>query len=523
MPTLINTRTRRTEHGRSRPTTSITVQQAPQPSFTLRPITHALSIAACCITLVMAAPKAVLAQAPEAQPSEQHPANTHQVYAIPAGPLAPALRNLASAANVLLTFTAEQTNGKTTSGLQGQYSTQAALSTLLAGSGLQAAQLDNGGYVLRVAPVAEPPAERVAPATTLLPAAIVHGSLDDDVLEQRMSLSAAKIIVGRDEIEAFGDASMGEVIRRMPSISFGGPPGENNDARIRGLNKEYTQILIDGQPAPGRDFAIDQIPAHLVERIEIIRTTTANMDNQGIAGTVNIIMRKPPKERTARWHAAVAQMPDAPGSGTFGSAGMTLGDSLDNFRYQVDGVVQRRNGVRTKDRQDYNNGGTTLTNRELDYEFREHSEVGLSARLNWQLNEQDEFSLAPRYLYSREDKERDRLKKATLSDAERMDQAKTRQYLGLNGEWQRKVDTTSRYNLGFNLQGTDTQTDKTERKGPAGGSFENLPTFASGNDDSIQEKGFTLRSSMQKHLGGIHALDIGAEAGQTQWNMHKQG
>ncbi|NMY15825.1 TonB-dependent receptor [Pseudomonas sp. WS 5019] len=526
MPALINPRTRRKEHGGIRqttPATSINVQQAPQPPLTQRPITYAASIAACSIALAMAVPDAVLAQTPAAQTSAQQPASTLQDYTIPAGPLAPALRSLASAANLLLTFTAEQTDGKTTSGLQGQYSTQAALSTLLAGTGLQAAQLDNGGYVLRVAPVAEPPDEPVAPATTLLPAAIVHGSLDDDVVEQRMSLSAAKIIVGRDEIETFGDASMGEVIRRMPSISFGGPPGENNDARLRGLNKEYTQILIDGQPTPGRDFSIDQIPAQLVERIEIIRTTTANMDNQGIAGTVNIIMRKPPKERTSRWHVATGTLPDAPGAGTFGSAGLTLGDSLDNFRYQVDGVVQRRNGVRTKDRQDYNNGGATLTNRELDYEYREHDELGLSARLQWQLNEQDEFSLDPRYLYSREDKERDRLKKATLSDAERMDQAKTRQYLGLNGLWQRTVDPTSRYNLGFNLQGTDTQTDKTERKGAAGGSFDNLPTFASGNDDSIREKGFTLRSSMQKHLGGIHALDIGAEAGKTEWDMHKLG
>lgn len=75
-----------------------------------------------------------------------------QSYRIPAGPLAPALRNLAGSANLLLSFTAAQTDGKTTAGLDGSYTAPAALAALLAGSGLQAVPLETGGYVLRAAP-----------------------------------------------------------------------------------------------------------------------------------------------------------------------------------------------------------------------------------------------------------------------------------------------------------------------------------------------------------------------------------
>ncbi|SNR60067.1 outer-membrane receptor for ferric coprogen and ferric-rhodotorulic acid [Methylobacillus rhizosphaerae] len=85
--------------------------------------------------------------------TEASPTGHVQHYDIAAGQLAPALRSLASSANVLLTFTDAQTAGKTTAGIAGQYTLPAALSALLSGTGLEAVALDTGGYVLR--PVAK--------------------------------------------------------------------------------------------------------------------------------------------------------------------------------------------------------------------------------------------------------------------------------------------------------------------------------------------------------------------------------
>lgn len=448
---------------------------------------------------------------------------------VPAGPLADALNRFALQAGVVIVMDANKIKGLRSPGLKGGFGVEEGFNLLLRGSGYAIDKVA-AGYTLRAAPAATQPAPARPAADAsvgtdvemaVMPVVEVHASLRGDPLEERMSLSAAKIIIGREEIEAFGDASMGEVIRRMPSISFGGPPGENNDARIRGLNKEYTQLLIDGQPVPGRDFAIDQIPAHLVERLEIIRTTTANIDNQGIAGTVNIILKKPPKERVAKWTAGVGAMPDAPGDGKSMNLGMTYGNAVEGFRYQFDATAQNRFGVRTKDRQDFNNGLDVLTNREKDFEVREHREAAISGRLTWQLNALDEFRLDPRYTYSSENKERDRLKKATLSDAERMDQIKTRQYAGLNGQWQRAIGNDQRYVLGFNLQHTRTDVDKEERKGAAGLPFTSLPTFVSGNDDRITEDGIALRASMQKRLARTHALDMGVDLSRVDWDMTK--
>ncbi len=436
-------------------------------------------------------------------------------YSIPPGPLGDVLARFAATSGIRLSFDPALVAGQRSSGLQGRHTTRDGLERILENSGFELVDVGNGAYTLRKqAQAAWLDAAQLAPV-------MVHGSLGGDPLEERMSLSAAKIIVGQEEIERFGDASMGEVIRRMPSVSFGGPPGENNDARIRGLGKEYTQILIDGQPVPGREFAIDQIPAHMVERIEIIRTTTANIDNQGIAGTVNIILKKLPDARVAKWSAGLGTMPDAPGDGRMWNLGATYGNGDDRFRYQLDATGQNRFGVRTKDRRDFANGLGVMTNRENDFEVREHSEGALSARLNWQLDAQDSVRLDPRLTYSREDKRRDRLKKADLSDAERMEQVKTREYFGLNGQWQRTLDADARYTLGFNLQRIDIDTDKHEFKGKAGQPFSALPNYAGGNDDRIREDGVSVRATTQQRVAEIHALDLGVELFGNSWQSDK--
>lgn len=112
-----------------------------------RPIATAIALALCGLTVLAASPAAAAQDAQTASAARQR-------YSIPAGPLAPALRSLAGSANLLLSFTAAQTDGRTTAGLDGDYTAAGALTAVLAGSGLQAVPLQTGGYVLRPAPAA---------------------------------------------------------------------------------------------------------------------------------------------------------------------------------------------------------------------------------------------------------------------------------------------------------------------------------------------------------------------------------
>src|SRR5262249_35822467 len=57
----------------------------------------------------------------------------------------------------------------------------------------------------------------------------------------------------------------------------------------------YTQILINGERIPGEDidrsFWVDRIPAELIERVEIVRSSSADRSGDALAGAINIILR----------------------------------------------------------------------------------------------------------------------------------------------------------------------------------------------------------------------------------------
>lgn len=112
--------------------------------------------------------------------------------------------------------------------------------------------------------------------------------------ELRRNDTAGRLIVGRNDLERFGDSNLSDVLKRQPGVSVNG-----SEIRMRGLGAGYTQILINGDPAPG-SFTIDSISPDLIERIEILRTAMADTSAQSVAGSINIILRKPRGENTRR-------------------------------------------------------------------------------------------------------------------------------------------------------------------------------------------------------------------------------
>ncbi|MBF2018494.1 MAG: TonB-dependent receptor plug domain-containing protein [Rivularia sp. T60_A2020_040] len=120
---------------------------------------------------------------------------------------------------------------------------------------------------------------------------------NDNPIEQRLEAPNQVIIIDRQEIERFNDATAGDVLRRLPGVVITGPFDENRDVRLRGFAPGFTQILIDGQQLPGsrdnRQLEVNRIPASAIEQIEIIRTPTAGQNSQGVAGTINIVLKQP--------------------------------------------------------------------------------------------------------------------------------------------------------------------------------------------------------------------------------------
>ena len=106
-------------------------------------------------------------------------------------------------------------------------------------------------------------------------------------------------LYGREELDKYGDTQLSDVLKRLPGINVQG-----GALRMRGLGGAFTQILVNGEPAPP-GFNLEQISPAQVERVEVSKAPTADQSAQAIAGTVNIILKDAPR--------VVAEGP-APGS-----------------------------------------------------------------------------------------------------------------------------------------------------------------------------------------------------------------
>ncbi|MDB5686926.1 MAG: hypothetical protein JWR77_1515, partial [Rhizorhabdus sp.] len=101
---------------------------------------------------------------------------------------------------------------------------------------------------------------------------------------------------GLEYFQRFEPVSVGEMLKRVPGVTFTSDVLEYDGVQMRGLPPGFTQVLINGRRAPGgesdRSFFVDRIPAELVERIEIVRSPRADQPSEGVAGTLNVITKE---------------------------------------------------------------------------------------------------------------------------------------------------------------------------------------------------------------------------------------
>jgi outer membrane receptor protein involved in Fe transport len=105
-----------------------------------------------------------------------------------------------------------------------------------------------------------------------------------------MELSLDKRIfnVGKDLANAGGNAN--DILMNLPSVAVD-PEG---NVRLRGSSN--VRILIDGKPSGLVSFkgsaGLRQLPANMVERVEVITNPSARYEAEGMAGVINIILKK---------------------------------------------------------------------------------------------------------------------------------------------------------------------------------------------------------------------------------------
>lgn len=230
-------------------------------------------------------------------------------------------------------------------------------------------------------------------------------ALDQD--EERQLNPVAKSIIGRSELEKFDDQTVGQVLRRVVGISYSGPPGVVKDVRMRGMDKGYTQILVDGEPVLGtagkEQLQVDRIPADMIERIEILRNPTADIELAGVGGTINIVLRRAPAERIARYRLQAGKQ----GDGHTGDFGITFGNRSKQAGWLLNASLQQR-VERLADERLQRNANGDLQQRQTEQKPANIKEYSLAPRFDYSINTAWLLEIDPFLSFTREDKEKDK-------------------------------------------------------------------------------------------------------------------
>ena len=161
----------------------------------------------------------------------------------------------------------------------------------------------------------------------------IRFSLEQSIVQKRAATSVVDVVTAED-IGKMPDKNIADSLQRVPGVtisSAGANEGGFDEAdrvSMRGTNPSLTQTLINGHSVASGDwFVLDQVgntvgrsvsytllPSELVSRIVVHKSSEASLVEGGVAGSVDIITRRPLefKQETTLEASAGAAYADLP-------------------------------------------------------------------------------------------------------------------------------------------------------------------------------------------------------------------
>jgi iron complex outermembrane recepter protein len=234
--------------------------------------------------------------------------DTPAKLSVTAQPLGDALRSVAKQADIQVLFAPDLVDGRAAPRVEGQMTPREALTRLLTGTRLVAAEQGPGVVVVRNE-AASPETKPVAARTALIaPAPAPNDALEEIVVTaQRREESLQNVPISitafsRATMDAQGTRTIDDLSRLTPGISFVRSANNNNsessDISIRGISSNAgaatTGIYIDDTPIQGRHLSFpsyNTYPALFdIERVEVLRGPQGTLFGAGSeGGTVRFI------------------------------------------------------------------------------------------------------------------------------------------------------------------------------------------------------------------------------------------
>lgn len=234
-------------------------------------------------------------------------------FAIPAGDLRRSISLYSQATGIQVVVAASDAAGRRSAAVRGRTTAQAALTTMLRGTGL-VARLQGDLVVLQVATAlasADPvPMQATggeeAEASGDIVVTGLRKSLESAAAARRDAIGLTDSIFAKD-IAAFPDTNVAESIQRIPGVQITRDAGEGRQIAVRGLNADFTRVRLNGMEAlattgttdqrgavnRSRSFDFNIFASELFSRIDVVKARSPSLDEGGIAATVDLHTLRP--------------------------------------------------------------------------------------------------------------------------------------------------------------------------------------------------------------------------------------
>ncbi|MEX0327034.1 MAG: TonB-dependent receptor plug domain-containing protein, partial [Puniceicoccaceae bacterium] len=130
---------------------------------------------------------------------------------------------------------------------------------------------------------------------------------DRDILARRQSVAPMDQISG-EELQDITDDGLGDTLEKIAGVTVDTEEGSVSGINIRGAGPKQTRVTLDGQSVAGGGGrgttrgarVMSQIPREFLNRIQVMKAPTPDMDADAIGGTVDLQTSHVADSRTPR-------------------------------------------------------------------------------------------------------------------------------------------------------------------------------------------------------------------------------
>lgn len=115
--------------------------------------------------------------------------------------------------------------------------------------------------------------------------------------EKKQNAGLIMEVIAAEDLGKLPDVSIADTLTRLPGLAAQRTNGRSQQISLRGLGPDFSIATLNGREQVStnlnRGVEFDQYPAELLNEVEVIKSSRADLPTQGLAGTINMKTVRP--------------------------------------------------------------------------------------------------------------------------------------------------------------------------------------------------------------------------------------